>query len=89
MHHFAENTGFRVTLNNSEHASVSDLQAKRLLMGSEQGLMHRFPFHSHISYPLIVLIPLLHRFANSKDTTFQNEQLQLHCWDEKDLTAAI
>ena len=48
-------------------------------------------FHSTLTYPtpLIVLIPLLHRFANSKDTTFQNEQLQLYCWDEKDLTPVI
>lgn len=39
--------GFGVTLN-SEHAPISDLLAKRLLVRSEQGLKHHFVFPSHI-----------------------------------------
>lgn len=39
--------GFGVTLN-SEHAPISDLLAKRPLVGSEQGLIHCFALPSHI-----------------------------------------
>lgn len=43
--------GFKMTLDNNEHAPVSDLLGKRLLVGSEQGWMHCFPFPSHTPYP--------------------------------------
>lgn len=62
--------GFRVTHNNNDHAPDSDLIAKR-----RHRIRARLDEFIIFHFPLALLIPFLHPFANREDATFQKEEL--------------